>query len=275
MKLLQSLRGIEEFYIQTLMARVVIELAGLKGSGKDTVADFLENKHEFIKYAFAGPLKEACQNLFMLTEEQINGVAKDHIDPRYNLSAWSLLQLCGTNFVRNQVSQDFWVDRFSNWLVTRSSPHIVVSDVRVANEVQKIHALGGKVYMVHRPGLPTEDQHISEQPQDLPDIDGHICNDKDVETLYKHAIEVLEGLKCKSSLAGVCGKLVSPFIEFTIIIFSTSVCPGMLKLDFPLAHEQVTSLEEVHILRYCLVKLAPSIAFPARQPGVACRYTEL
>jgi len=62
-KLLQSHRGIEEFYIQTLMARVVIGLAGLKGSGKDTVADFLKNKHEFIKYAFAGSLKEACQNL--------------------------------------------------------------------------------------------------------------------------------------------------------------------------------------------------------------------
>ena len=160
----KSYKGIETILdYRQVMARVIIGLAGLKGSGKDTVADFLVNRHGFVKYAFAGPLKEACQNLFLLTEEQINGVAKDHIDPRYNyidprynLSARSLLQLCGT-FVRNQVSKDFWVDRFSNWLVTQSSPHIVVSDVRFPNEVQKIHALGGKVYMVHRPGLPTKD----------------------------------------------------------------------------------------------------------------------
>lgn len=173
------------------MARTIVGLAGLKGSGKDTVADFLVKNHGFRKYAFAEPLKECVQSLFLMTQNQMHGNAKDEIDPRYNLTPRQVLQKFGTDFVREQVSQTFWVDRFSYWLMSCPHEKIVVSDVRFPNESQKLHELGGKVYLVHRPGVATNDNHVSERPETLPAIDGHIHNDKHIEALYGHAAEVM------------------------------------------------------------------------------------
>ena len=53
-----------------------IGLLGQKGSGKDTLADYLVNNKGFVKYSFATPVKNISKILFNLSYEQLYGNLK-------------------------------------------------------------------------------------------------------------------------------------------------------------------------------------------------------
>jgi len=66
------------------MDRVNIILLGYKAhSGKDTLADYLEEEKGFIKYSFAKKLKSVVADLYGFTHEQMYGELKNVPDPRY------------------------------------------------------------------------------------------------------------------------------------------------------------------------------------------------
>ena len=157
--------------------RILIGLTGAKYSGKDTLADHLCRSHGFVKYALADPLKEACKSLFGLRDEQLWGDLKEERDRRYDKTPRQLLQILGTDCIRQKVQDDFWVARWQAWL--DGSPHrrVVVSDVRFENEVTAIHDNGGLVLRIERPCLVRSDRHISEQTHTLGGIDHVIVND--------------------------------------------------------------------------------------------------
>lgn len=54
----------------------VIGICGRAGSGKDTAADYLCQKHGFVKVALADPLKRICRDVFDFSEEQLWGESK-------------------------------------------------------------------------------------------------------------------------------------------------------------------------------------------------------
>ena len=54
------------------MSRILIGLSGKKGSGKDTVAEFLIKHHNFTRIAFADPIKDIGTAVFGWTHEQMN-----------------------------------------------------------------------------------------------------------------------------------------------------------------------------------------------------------
>jgi hypothetical protein len=64
---------------------MIVGIAGLAGSGKDTAADFLVKDHGFAKIAFADPMKRFCREIFDFTEEQLWGASehRNSPDPRY------------------------------------------------------------------------------------------------------------------------------------------------------------------------------------------------
>jgi len=167
------------------MRRCLIALAGKKYSGKDTAAACLVDCHGFVRYAFADPLKDVCRSLFLFDHAQLHGHLKDVVDPRYGQTPRQLMQKLGTDFVRDQVSPTFWVDRFRSWYATQPPcTNVVVSDVRHQNEVDVIKSLGGCVCCVHR-AVPIEpDPHSSEQVQNLQGIDLYIDNDKTIDELH-------------------------------------------------------------------------------------------
>ena len=168
----------------------IIGFAGRKGSGKDTCADFLVNELGFQKQAFAAPLKNFCQQLFLLTDDQLWGDKRDIIDTRYQLTPRQLLQKFGTDFIRDQVSPTFWVDRFADWC-KQQSQSIVVSDVRFDNEVNIIKQLGGRVYRVERsPSCLSLDKHKSESAETLSNLHGVIRNDGSLSDLRAHVLSL-------------------------------------------------------------------------------------
>lgn len=150
---------------------ILLGICGKKYSGKDTMADYLVANYGFEKRTFAGPLKDACRDLFLFSEDQLhNPRLKEVVDPRWNLSPRAALQMVGTDWMRNRFQKNFWVDRMRFDLVENPNARVVISDVRFENEKDLVLALGGQVctvsrYSVRRELFPVE-EHESETHMD-------------------------------------------------------------------------------------------------------------
>ena len=163
----------------------IIAFAGQKGSGKDTCADYLVEHYGYTKYAFATPIKDICRTLFDLSEEQLYGDLRETIDERYSQTPRQLLQKFGTDFCRDMIDQEFWINYFKRWAkrTDLQNDKIVISDVRFQNEMDAVNDLGGRVFAIKRPGHDeSADQHVSEQ-QHLIGYHGIIHNDGTIDSL--------------------------------------------------------------------------------------------
>lgn len=60
---------------------MIIGLSGLAGSGKDFISDILVHRHNFVKVAFADPLKRICKEIFDFSDEQLFGASRSRNIP--------------------------------------------------------------------------------------------------------------------------------------------------------------------------------------------------
>jgi hypothetical protein len=145
---------------------MIIGICGFIGSGKDTIADYLVNFHEFRRDSFAGTLKDAVAAVFNWDRELLEGRTKqarewrEQVDPWWsqrlnmpNLTPRLVLQLWGTEVCRRSFHDDIWIASVENKLRT-SRDSIVISDCRFPNEIQSIKRAGGQVVWVKRGPLP-------------------------------------------------------------------------------------------------------------------------
>jgi len=135
---------------------VLIGIAGRIGSGKDTVADELVEKHGFMKMPFAGPLKTAAKVLFGFSEEQMNDrELKECVNEYWGITHRSALQKLGTECMRGVFGQDFWLKRWMlGYHTWKDTDHIVVPDVRFENEANLIRNFNGMIIHIRRPHNP-------------------------------------------------------------------------------------------------------------------------
>lgn len=141
---------------------MIIGLVGKKFSGKDTLADYLVQNHQFVKYAYAKPIKDACKTIFLVTDEQLNTNKKEIVDKRWNLTPRKMMQFLGTDTVRNNIDKDFWIKHFKYWYEENKSKNIVITDCRFQNEIDAIKEIGGMIIKINRNTINFDD-HISEQ----------------------------------------------------------------------------------------------------------------
>lgn len=145
---------------------MIIGVCGFIGSGKDTVADYLVNFHEFRRDSFASTLKDAVAAVFGWDRELLEGRTKEarewreQVDPWWatrlnmpNLTPRLMLQLWGTEVCRRGFHDDIWIASLENKLRT-SKDNIVISDCRFPNEIKGIKEAGGKVIRVVRGAEP-------------------------------------------------------------------------------------------------------------------------
>ncbi len=128
---------------------MIIGITGRANAGKDTIADVLVRKHDFVKIGLADPIKRACKVWFDWSDETLWGPSANRniIDPRYGKTPREALQKLGTEFARAYYP-NVWVDiaiRRANY------SKVVIPDVRFLNELEAIHKAGGKVIKVVRP----------------------------------------------------------------------------------------------------------------------------
>ena len=145
---------------------MIIGVCGFIGSGKDTVADYLTNFHEFRRESFANSLKDAVAHVFGWDRTMLEGRTKqarewrEQVDPWWSerlnmpdLTPRLMLQLWGTEVCRRAFHDDIWIASLENKL-RNSTDDIVISDCRFPNEIKSIRDAGGIIVWVKRGELP-------------------------------------------------------------------------------------------------------------------------
>jgi hypothetical protein len=145
---------------------MIVGITGLIGSGKDTVADYLVNFHEFRRESFASTLKDAVSAVFGWDRTMLEGRTKEAREWREQVDPWWaerlamptltprwILQYWGTEVCRKAFHDDIWIASLENKLRT-SKDHVVISDCRFPNEIESIKRAGGKIVWIRRGPLP-------------------------------------------------------------------------------------------------------------------------
>ena len=167
----------------------IIGLHGLPRSGKDTFANYMHNNYGYRLEAFAAPLKAAAAVLLNHSVDDMegrNGFDREAVLSEWGFSTREFLQKFGTECLRNNIRQDFWIQHMRNRIV--GLDRVIITDVRFQNEADLITELGGKIVLIERPGC-IDNGHVSNQRIWC---DAGVSNDKDLETLYAQ-IEWLAG----------------------------------------------------------------------------------
>lgn len=154
-----------------------IAVGGRMQVGKSTAADRLVDRHGFVKYALATPIKEIAGRDFGW-------------DGRKDSRGRRLLQEIGT--VGRHYDRDLWLDRFARHLAADDAPRAVVDDLRLAREEEYLRDLGFVCVLVTRPaplipGTPGGQDaagHETETEIEQVGIDAEIDNSGTFADLY-------------------------------------------------------------------------------------------
>ena len=141
---------------------MIIGISGLIGSGKDTIADYLQNIHQFRRESFANSLKDAVAMVFGWPRDMLEGRTRESREWREQVDLWWserfdmpnltprwVLQYWGTEVCRRNFHDDIWIAALENKL-RKTQDDIVISDVRFPNEIAAIKNAGGTVIRVIR-----------------------------------------------------------------------------------------------------------------------------
>ena len=140
---------------------MIISLAGLIGSGKDTIADYLVNSHGFRRESWAGTLKDAVASVFGWDRVLLEGKTSESRKWReipdqwwserlgINVTPRRVLQEWGTDVCREHYHDDIWIASLENKL-RKTNDNIVISDSRFPNELESVKNLGGITIRVKR-----------------------------------------------------------------------------------------------------------------------------
>jgi dephospho-CoA kinase len=201
---------------------MIIGLCGFQSSGKDTVADYLINTHNFIRLSFASILKDIIAIMFNWPRDKLEGLTKEdrlwreQIDPWWSeklkipdLSPRYTMRYIGTDLFRKHFHTDIWVkiieNKINNYLHQNDKQNIIVSDCRFENEINMIIMLGGKIIQVHRE-IPSwfYKYRDGSYPEEIKSIhkselewirchkDYDIENDGTIEQLYQNVSEIIK-----------------------------------------------------------------------------------
>jgi hypothetical protein len=162
----------------------IIGLTGKAGAGKDSVADYLVAAHGFIKLSFASPIKAGLNAMFGWTDEDwANRAWKERVQPLLGKSPRQLAQTLGTEWGRQTVYNDIWVD--ATLTAAPRFKRVVIADVRFDNEAEAILAqTGSAVFDVQRHTAPEVAAHSSEGGVSFNLITDAIMNTSDFDSLY-------------------------------------------------------------------------------------------
>lgn len=169
---------------------MIIGICGAAGSGKDAAAEVLVSTFGYELHKFAAPLYQAVSVLTGLSVGELmdRDLKEKPIEHFAGKTPRELLQSLGTDWGRDMVSQDIWLQAAAS----RVGGDAVFTDLRFENEVEWIKSTGGRVWKITRdvPGsLACQSAHKSEGRISDDMVDLVICNDGSLADL--HAAVVL------------------------------------------------------------------------------------
>jgi GTPase SAR1 family protein len=185
-----------------------IGLLGNAHSGKNTAANHLINKYNYLEDSFARILKKIIKCLFNFTEDQVNGQLKEVMDKRWNITPRQAMQFIGTELFRNQINKlipdignNFWIKSLD--INMNKKKDIVITDVRFQNEVDYMHSINGIVIKIVRSYNSENKLYDHESEKNIKFIKNYdylIENNGTKQDLYKKIDEIiLDVNRCKKT----------------------------------------------------------------------------
>lgn len=137
---------------------MIIGFVGLARAGKDSAAKTLIQKFGFTRVSFADPLKQIAYDIDPLiandthlaevVDEQGWEIAKDEYP-----ECRRFLQRIGTEGLRKNVDNDFWVNLALSKMKNADEKNYVITDMRFLNEYEKVRDFatqGGALFSAWR-----------------------------------------------------------------------------------------------------------------------------
>lgn len=171
----------------------LIGLAGKAGSGKNALADYLQNElpEYYTQDSFALSIKLGLAAMLGIPLWELDK-RKDAGDthPLLGKTYRHMLQTLGTEWGRHMIHEDIWGLLITERILSNQRVDCIpiITDVRFDNEAALIHRLGGKVIYIDRPVANCRDvgTHVSETSLSPEAIDYTILNDSnELRNLYK------------------------------------------------------------------------------------------
>lgn len=145
----------------------VIAITGLKGSGKDTIANIIcKYDHTFKTIAFADKLKDICAVMFNWDREMLSGRFpesrewREQVDPFWSkelgieFTPRKALTTVGTDLIRGTILSHIWDIAVKKEIIDHPELNYIITDCRFANELYMVRGLGGTVIQVERGNKP-------------------------------------------------------------------------------------------------------------------------
>lgn len=145
--------------------------------GKSTVASYLQEQHDYVIVPFAQTLKrmtkvlledmeiDAVDQLLAGDKSEIIADLNAHF-PKASFDLRHVLRTLGTEWGRNCLYHDLWIDVWKNKTKTllQNDRCICVDDTRFVNEAEAVRSLGGHLWLIQRSGSLqiTNTNHASE-----------------------------------------------------------------------------------------------------------------
>lgn len=179
------------------MKKLLIGITGRAGAGKTTAAEYIASHYYFNMYAFADPIKDGVAAMFGGDIGYAQGEAKEAVIPWLGKSSRQLQQLLGTEWGRNMVHPDLWINlakREWDRIQARTANGLVIGDVRFDDEAKWIKDEGGYILHLGRASHAPVASHISEQGIDPQYIDVMLQNGTSLQMLYERLDGVMSNL---------------------------------------------------------------------------------
>jgi len=156
---------------------VIIGVSGKAQAGKDTIANYLVKNYGFTRIALADSLKDAIQDIFDLSYEQLydSELKEKELDFFPGWSPRKLLQYIGTDLLRKQLHEDIWIMSLAQKIKERHLSRVVIPDIRFPNERNNLEKYIHKPCYFIKVKRPGYDGNVGIKNHDTEKFDIH-CN---------------------------------------------------------------------------------------------------
>jgi hypothetical protein len=165
------------------MANYIIGITGFAGSGKNSIANVIHQTfpEETEIMSFGSAVKDVCSVLFDWPRDLLEGdtdksrefrETEDDYWTKMLGQDWTprkAMQFVGTDLIRNQLSDSFWLD-LAMKKIDKSDKIVIIPDVRFRNEINCIQKKGGIIIRAQLGENPEWFDKIAEINEKIPDL---------------------------------------------------------------------------------------------------------